>query len=262
MEVTAMSLNPADSRPLYHQLAAQLRTQIYSGELPAGAQMPTESELATRYGTARNTVRLALALLRTEGLITSQRGRGSFVRGDSPVRYYASLAGSRSKRLETDRRRDTFAQQVEAQGRRPRQVSTVETIPADDETAARLGLDPGSTVAVRRRVMYADDEPLQLGDSYYPLDLVRDSKIVNKANVVEGTDQVLEDLGHTPPRYEDEITWRMPTAEEATTLRLGPGVPVGRLSRLSFDQTDQPIEVYVTLLPADRHMLLYDVAAE
>ena len=257
-----MSLNPADPRPLYHQLAAELRAQIYAGDLAPGAQMPTEAELCTRYDTARNTVRLALALLRTEGLITSQRGRGSFVRGDSPVRFYATLSGSRKKRLEANKRHDTFSQQIRALGRTAKQVSTVEIVQADDRTGPKLAIDPGASIAVRRRVMYADGEPLQLGDSYYPLDIVQDSKLMGTADITEGSDQVLEDLGHTPTRYEDEITWRMPTAAEATALHLGNGIPVGQVERLSYDQNDQPIELYVMTLPADRHVLLYEVDAE
>ena len=257
-----MSLNPADPRPLYQQLASLLRQQIQTGELSPGKRVPTEFDLSERYNTSRNTVRLALDVLRNEGLITSQRGRGSFVRSEPPMRYYASLTGSRSKRLEADRRKDTFTQQIEAQGKTARQVSNVEVVPASVEIASRLGMQPGDSVAVRRRVMYADDEPLQLGDSYYPLAIVQDSKIVDPADVVEGTDQVLEDLGHTPTRYEDEITWRMPSAEEATKLHLGQAVPVGRLLRTSFDQNDQPIEVYQVILPGDRHVLLYEVDAE
>lgn len=104
--------------------------------------------------------------------------------------------------------------------------------------------------------------PLQLGDSYYPLDIVQGSKIMGTADITEGSDQVLEDLGHTPTRYEDEITWRMPTAAEATALHLGNGIPVGQVERLSYDQNDQPIELYVMTLPADRHVLLYEVDAE
>ena len=257
-----MSLNPADPRPLYQQLAALLRAQIYAGELAPGAQVPTEGEMIERYAASRNTVRLALALLRTEGLLTSHRGRGSFVRANSPVRYYATLSGSRSHRLAADRRQDTFTQQVEAQGRTARQVSTVEVLPADDALASSLGIDPGTPLAVRRRVMYADNEPLQLGDSYYPLAMVQASKIMNSADVPEGTDQVLEDLGHVPTNYEDEITWRMPTAEEANSLHLSSGIPVGRLQRTTLDQNNQRVEVYVAILPADRHVLLYDVSAE
>ncbi|HEY0698087.1 MAG TPA: GntR family transcriptional regulator [Micromonospora sp.] len=257
-----MTLNPADSRPLYQQLASMLRGQIQSGELAPGDRFPTEGELSGRYGTSRNTVRLALDVLRNEGLVVSQRGRGSFVRSEPRMRYYASLTGSRRKRLEADGRRDTFSQQIEAQGKTPRQVSTVEIVPADAEIAAHLGIQAGESVAVRRRVMYADDQPLQLGDSYYPLAIVQDSKIMDRADITEGTDQVLEDLGHVPTRYEDEISWRMPSAEEATKLHLGPATPVGRLLRTSFDQNDQPIEVYQVILPGDRHVLLYEVDAK
>jgi GntR family transcriptional regulator len=252
--------NPADPRPLYQQLAARLRAQIHSGELPPGAQMPTENDLMALYRASRNTVRGALNVLRTEGLVMSLQGRGSFVRTNPPMKYFASLTGSRRKRLEADRTRDTFAQQIEAQGKVPKQVSITEVVPAG-EFASYLQLAEGDLAGVRRRVMYADDEPLQLGDSYYPLDIVRDSKIMNPADVIEGTDQVLEDLGHTPIRYEDQITWRMPTADEATKLQMGPGTPVGRLVRTSFDQDERPIEVYVALLPGDKHVLLYDVDA-
>lgn len=255
-----MSFNPADTRPHYQQLASLLRGQMESGELAPGARVPTESQLTAQYETSRNTVRQALDVLRNEGLIISQQGRGSFVRAEPPMRYYASLTGSRDKRLES--RRDTFGQQVEAQGKRARQVSTVEVVPAFTEIALHLKLNEGEPVAVRRRVMYADDEPLQLGDSYYPLNIVQGSEIMNEAEVLRGTDQVLEDLGYVPTRYEDEITWRMPNAEEATKLRLGAGIPVGRLLRTSLDQQGRPIEVYLVILPGDRHVLLYEVDAK
>ena len=257
-----VTLNPADPRPLYQQLAALLRGQIESGELMPGAQVPTEAELVARHVTSRNTVRLALNALRNEGLVTSKRGRGSFIRAEPRMKYFASLTGSRAKRTEADRRRDTFTQQIEAQGKAAHQVSTVEELPAPAEIAAHLGVEAGQPIGVRRRIMYADSEPLQLGDSFYPLEIVGGTKMMRPADIVEGTDQVLEDLGHTPTRYEDEITWRMPTAEEATKLHLAPGVPVGRLLRTTFDHHDRPVEVYVVVLPGDRHVLLYEVSAE
>lgn len=257
-----MTLNPADPRPLYQQLAAQLREQIHSGALAPGDRMPTEGQLEQMFGTSRNTVRLALNVLRAEGLLSSQQGRGTFVRPNPPARYYASLTGSRSKRLKADRRYDTFSQQIRAQGKTPHQVSTVEVIGADAEIGAHLAIEEGQPIAVRRRVMYADGEPLQLGDSFYPLAIVEGSKIMNPQDVPEGTDQVLDDLGHTPTRYEDEITWRMPTIDEATKLHLGQGIPIGRLLRTTFDQNDLAVEAYLVILPADRHVLLYEVSAE
>lgn len=253
--------NPADPRPVYQQLAARLRERINSGELAPGTQLPTENDLMELYRASRNTVRGALNVLRTEGLVTSQQGRGNFVRSDPPMKYFASLTGSRRKRLEADRTRDTFAQQIEAQGKVPKQISTTEVIPASLEIASYLKLTENALVGVRRRVMYADDEPLQLGDSYYPFDIVKDSKIMSPADVIEGTGQVLEDLGHIPTRYEDQITWRMPTSEEATKLQLTPGTPIGRLVRTSFDQADLPVEIYIVILPGNKHVLLYDVDA-
>jgi GntR family transcriptional regulator len=257
-----MKLNPADPRPLYHQMAAVLREQIAQGTLKPGQQVPTEGELAELYDTSRNTVRLALNALRSEGLLTSIQGRGTFVRSAPAMKYYAASNGSRRKRLEADRRRDTFAQQVEAQGKVPRQDSTVDIVPADVEIATHLNQDVGAQVGVRRRVMYADGEPVQLGDSYYPLSIVAGTKIMQPADVIEGTDQVLEDLGHIPTLYEDEITWRMPTADEATKLHIEPGTPIGRLLRTTLDQNDLPIEVYSVILPGDRHVLLYEMSAE
>lgn len=257
-----MTLNPADTRPLYQQLAALLREQIRAQELAPGSRMPTEAELGERYAASRNTVRLALDVLRNEGLVTSLQGRGTFVRAEPPMKYYASLAGSRRKRLQADRTKDTFAQQTEAQGKKPRQESAVEVIPAGVEIGTHLDLSPDHEVAVRRRIMFADNEPIQLGDSYYPLEIVRDSKIMDSADIIEGTDQVLEDLGYVASHYKDEITWRMPTAEEATKLRIGPGIPVGHIVRTSFDQQERAFEAYVLTLPGDRHVLVYEVDAE
>ncbi|MGB6163520.1 MAG: GntR family transcriptional regulator [Pseudonocardiaceae bacterium] len=245
----------------FRRIAADLREAIRRGEYAPGHQLPSASALVERYGVARQTVQNAIDLLRAEGLVLGRQGAGWFV-SEPKMKYFASLTGSRTKRLETDRRRDTFTQQIEAQGKTARQVSTVEELAADADVAAHLRVELGTPVGVRRRIMYADDEPLQLGDSYYPLSIVQGSKIMSPADVVEGTDQVLEDLGHTPTRYEDEITWRMPTAEETAILRMVTGMPVGRLLRTTFDQYDQPVEVYVVILPADRHVLLYDVPAD
>jgi len=253
----------ADELRPFRRIAADLREAIQSGEYRPGHQLPSGSTLVERYGVARQTVQSAIDVLRAEGLVVGRQGAGWFVAEPKiKIKYFASLTGSRTKRLEADRRRDTFAQQVEAQGKTARQESTVEQIPADEEIAARLRIEPGQPVAVRRRVMFADDEPLQLGDSHYPLNIVGHSKIMDPADIPEGTDQILEDLGHTPTRYEDESTCRMPTEAETGALRLFSGIPVHRRPRATFEQNDRPVEVYIVILPADRHVLLYDVSAE
>jgi GntR family transcriptional regulator len=68
-----------DNRLAYLRVAADLRERIRSGRLGPGENVGTNKELADRYRVAAMTVRSALDVLRGEGLIVSQRGRGTFV---------------------------------------------------------------------------------------------------------------------------------------------------------------------------------------
>jgi DNA-binding GntR family transcriptional regulator len=64
----------------YRKIADELRTAIESGQLPAGSVLPSEAELVARHGVSRATVRRALDVLESDGLIISHHGRGRFVR--------------------------------------------------------------------------------------------------------------------------------------------------------------------------------------
>ena len=64
----------------YVQFADFLRKQIESGELAPGALLPSESALIQRYGISRPMARKAVAILRNEGLVTTEQGIGTKVR--------------------------------------------------------------------------------------------------------------------------------------------------------------------------------------
>jgi GntR family transcriptional regulator, transcriptional repressor for pyruvate dehydrogenase complex len=68
-------------RPAYQQVADQLRELILTGSLTPGDRLPTEAELATNFGVSRSTVREALRVLASQGLIITLRGTtgGTFV---------------------------------------------------------------------------------------------------------------------------------------------------------------------------------------
>ena len=70
-------LNRDDPRLLHDQLADILRARITSSELTG--KLPTAKELAAQYKTSRETVDEALKTLKAEGLVSSVRGRGTFV---------------------------------------------------------------------------------------------------------------------------------------------------------------------------------------
>ena len=67
------------------RIADDLRAAIESGELTAGQKLPSERELASRYGAARNTAREAFRLLETAGLVDIEHGSGVFVHRPAPL---------------------------------------------------------------------------------------------------------------------------------------------------------------------------------
>ncbi|GAA1450549.1 GntR family transcriptional regulator [Nocardiopsis tropica] len=75
-----MSIDSEDPRPPFQQVASALRAAILTRKLEPGDKLPSGSELAKTYGVARMTIQQAIRLLRDEGLVVSQQGRGVFVR--------------------------------------------------------------------------------------------------------------------------------------------------------------------------------------
>lgn len=65
---------------LWRQVADDIRASIESGELPPGAKLPSEHDLADIYQVARVTIRAAIQHLRDSGLVTVTLGRGTYVR--------------------------------------------------------------------------------------------------------------------------------------------------------------------------------------
>jgi GntR family transcriptional regulator len=65
--------------PVYVQLAAILRGQIESGQIPPRRPIPSKKTLTQDYGVSQGTVERALEVLRAEGLIRTVMGRGMYV---------------------------------------------------------------------------------------------------------------------------------------------------------------------------------------
>jgi GntR family transcriptional regulator len=68
-----------DAELAYIQIANDIAGRITSGELRPGARLLSERALAEYYGRSYQTVRRAMEVLRTRGLIITIQGRGTFV---------------------------------------------------------------------------------------------------------------------------------------------------------------------------------------
>lgn len=76
-------LDPDDPKQASQQIANKLRAAILTRRLEPGEKLPSQPDLATRYGVARETVKRALELLRAERLIVTRQGSGAFVRAQT-----------------------------------------------------------------------------------------------------------------------------------------------------------------------------------
>jgi DNA-binding FadR family transcriptional regulator len=102
-------IDPSADRAVFRQLADLLRDRIQSGQLGPGEPLPSELRLAQEYGISRTTVRQAIAQLRTEGLVTVDRPRGTFVRVPEQIEAVTLARGERvGARMPTDAERRMY----------------------------------------------------------------------------------------------------------------------------------------------------------
>lgn len=255
---------PADSpdTPLYRELAQTLRAKIVSGELPAGALLPTEYQLAEEHRVSRSTVRLALKLLNNEGLISAGRGRsGRRVRDGRRLTFHGSVSESMDR---VDKRSvtgvDAWVADVKEEGHEPGQDITPQIVEASEAIARRLNVPPGSPVVVRRRIRTVDGDPHNTADTYYPMDVAEGTDIMLPRDVTQGIIALMRELGHVQIRYVDELEWRMPTPEEGRLLDIPSGVPVLIQARTGYTK-ERPVKVTVTTWPGDRARMIYELPA-
>ena len=255
----ANGVDRSSDRPVYRQIADQLRNAITRGEFTPGAKLPSERVLMDRYQTSRVTVRQAIAVLGAEGLIDVEHGRGVFVRSRPPLRR---LGRERLGRREREAGKGAFLSDAMAAGREASAEVEVARGVAPPEVAERLHLSQGDQVVIRRRRMLADGQPVQLATSYLPLQLVEGTQIEQADTGTGGTYARLEELGHRLGRFQEDLSARMPLPDEARALRLGAGVPVIRVVRTAFDEQGAPVEVNEIVLAADRYELTYMLPAD
>src|SRR5687767_930743 len=71
------TIGPVEALPL--RVASQISREIAAGELNPGTRLPTEQQLAEKFGVSRNVVREAIAQLRADGMVEARQGVGAFV---------------------------------------------------------------------------------------------------------------------------------------------------------------------------------------
>jgi GntR family transcriptional regulator len=258
-QVLTEGLDPTSDRAVFRQIADHLRDAIVAGRLREGDQLPSETQLIDHYGVTRMTARQALGILKGEGLVVAEHGRGVFVRPRPRVRR---LGSDRFARRHREEGKAAFLAEVEGVGAKPSvdQIKVTEERPPST-VAELLNLTSKDRVIVRRRRYLIDGHPVEFATSYIPSDIAKGTAIAEPNSGPGGIYARLEELGHRLDHYDEEIRARMPHPDEARTLVLPAGVPVFQLVRTAVDQDDRPVEVCDTVMSADAYVLDYRLPA-
>jgi GntR family transcriptional regulator len=253
-------IDPTSDRPIYRQIADQLRAAIREGRYAEGDLLPSETALAETYKVSRMTARQAIDVLKVEGLVESEHGRGVFVRRRPVVHR---LARNRFGRAYRETGKGAYDVEMKAMGLTPRtELAELGPVTPPPEMAERLHLQPGELALIRRRRMYADDQPMQLATSYVPWALADGTQMTQPDSGPGSIYSRLAELDHGPARFTEDVSTRMPTPEEASFLRLTRPQPVFFLVRTAFDQAGRPVEVCEHVMAGDRWQLSYEWAAD
>ena len=141
--------------PLHHQVFRDLKAALDAQEWAPGERMPTERDLAARYGCSLITIRHALGELVREGRIERTRGRGTYV---LQPRIDRDIGGKMS-----------FAEEMRRRGLDPAtRVITAHIEPAGEAIAERLGISRDDPVVYLERVRLGGGEPLLLEQARLP----------------------------------------------------------------------------------------------
>lgn len=146
--------------PLYHQLKQWFSSRILSGELAPGEQLPDEFEMCERLGVSRGVIRQAMTELEYAGMISRQRGRGTFVA--IPKTAEGLISGLRGLADDAAMR----GQKIDSK------VLLLREVRAEDTVAEKLELRPGDPVVELERLRRLEGEPHVVVVTYLPALLV------------------------------------------------------------------------------------------
>ncbi len=229
--------------PKYAQVIAEVQRRIESGEYPPGSLLPSEHRLVSEFSVSRPTIVKALSVLRQEGWIDTQQGKGSFVRGRP------ALAGA-----ERDRPGHEVLDlpEVELSG----ELVQAGVKLAPPHITALLDLKPGARAFLRQRVLTDDGEPVELVSVWLSLELAAGTDLASADLLAESVRHHL--LKRKKVRFDhavERITARHPSGEEAGLLGIGPDAPVLSVIVTAYDAAKRPLQVSDLVLPGERHEL-------
>ena len=214
--------------PMTLQVANHLRGWLRR-EFASGGRLPGETVIAAELGVSRGTLRQALSILQQEGLISRQRGRGTFVNPNVlgiPARIDFAYE---------------FTELISAAGFEA-DIKALAICPecADAETARRLGIQPGTPLLRVRKLFLADGRPAIYVDDVLRTDLI--AEVYDPLELQKPMWRFLERRCHRPVKYVlSELAAIAAQDELAALLQVAPGSATLEFVEVSYDARNEPL---------------------
>jgi GntR family transcriptional regulator len=218
-------------KPLYLQIKGLLEKSLEASEWGPGAAIPSEMELAARYGVSQGTVRKAIGALATDNLVVRKQGKGTFVATHTEEQF----SSFRFLRIRHDDGHDEYP------GSR---LLDLKRGKAGAEVARTLEIKPGDPIVILRRVLEWGGQPVVLDEITLPAALFR------------GLTRARHDAYHGSMYglFETQFGVRMLKARErlsaiaadaasADVLGVPVGSPLLAVDRVTLTYGDRPVEV-------------------
>lgn len=220
--------------PKYYRIKTAILTLI--DDLPPGAAVPTERELAEQFDTSRTTVRQAIAELVVEGRLERTQGRGTFVA---------------QPKLMQVRPLTSFSQDLAAEGWQPgSRVLSVTSEPATGELCAHLRIEPGRLVHRIERLRTQADEPIAHEIAHVPGPLAGLTDELARRGSLYRT--LAEAYGLHLDAVEDIVETTLADPLTADLLGVDTGLPLLLVHRTAWARDGRPVEWTRSLFRGDR----------
>lgn len=203
---------------------------LEAGEWGPGDAIPSESELAVRFGVSQGTVRKAIDEMAAENLLVRRQGKGTFVATHSDPRSYFRFLRLAPNEGELQPVHDSI----------PLECWRAK---AGADVARILGLEQGAAIIILRRLLKFGDEPVVFDEIYLPGEFFQDLTL----DVLKGSEKSLYSL------FETRYGVRMIRADEhlravsadwlsAELLGVPEGSPLLLVERVTFTYGNKPVE--------------------
>ncbi|WP_327190025.1 GntR family transcriptional regulator [Streptomyces xinghaiensis] len=223
----------------YQNIAEALRSRIVSEEWPPGTRLPAETEPASQHNVSGPTLRSALDVLETEGLIEKRHGVGNFVR--VPLHRITYPCGQ------------TAADAQAAAGTALRISVSSRVTEAERDLASLLGVPLGVPLTEHTYVSRMDRTPYSLARVYLPSSVAPlNAPVAGRSPWGDDFGRRFAEAGRPLCSVAERFRARHANAQEAEILHISIRTAVLTVERTSVDETGRVLVAALLVLPGDR----------